>query len=60
MRQPMSRVQCSETSSPTQRPNVAASSVPLLQIAACTSGGLQCTYDEKRACDMCLCKHEVM
>jgi hypothetical protein len=28
--------------------------------AACTSGELQCTYDEKRACDMCLCKHEVM
>jgi len=28
--------------------------------AACTSGGLQCKYDEKRACDLCLCKHEVM
>jgi len=28
--------------------------------AACTSGGLQCKYDEKRACDLCLCKHEVI
>jgi hypothetical protein len=28
--------------------------------AACTSGALQCTYDEKRACDLCKCKFEVI
>ena len=28
--------------------------------AACTSGGLECKYDEKRACNLCLCKHEVI
>jgi hypothetical protein len=27
---------------------------------SCTSGGEECKYDAKRACDLCLCKHEVI
>jgi hypothetical protein len=28
--------------------------------AACTSGELECKYDEKRSCDLCKCTHEVI
>jgi hypothetical protein len=42
------------------RPEEQRARCPDSDRAACTSGGLQCAFDAKRSCDLCLCKFEVI